>query len=92
MMFGMNPKMNIPNEKRDKYQNTLLSDSDISLIVSRNFSKNLKENFLNHKRKHTVGLFFWHKLNTKKIQYVLVDNKQEPRYDSEPSADGQKTV
>ena len=86
MMFGTNPKIKLLNKKRGKYHNILLSDNDISLIVSGNFSENFKDKFMNHKRKHNVGLKFWHKLNTKKLQYFLFDNKQEPRYDSKPSA------
>ena len=64
----------------------MLTGGDISLSVSRKFSDNLKENFLNHKQKHNVSLKLWHEVNTKKLDYFLVDNKQEPWYGSKPSA------
>ena len=64
------------------------------MSISRKISRNLKENFPNHKRKHNVSLKLWHEVNTKKLEYFLADNKQEPWYGSEvkvlpkPSADG----
>ena len=77
-------------DKRGKYLRSLLTDDDISLSVSRNFSKNIKENFPNHEGKHNVSLNLWYEENTKNLEYFILDNKQEPWYDSKPSADGKK--
>ena len=70
----------------------MLTDDNRSLSVSRKFSKNLKENFPNHKRKNNVVFKLWHEVNTKTFEYFLADDKEEPWYDSETSADGKKTV
>ena len=82
----------VPDKKCVNYHSSFLTGDDISLSVSRNFSNNSKENLLNHKRKHNVSLKLWHELNTKKLQYFMVDNKQELWYDSKPSAGGKKKV
>ena len=66
----------------------MLTDDDRRLSVSRNFSKNLKGNFPNHKQEHNASLKLWHEVNTKTFEYFLVNKKKEPWYDSEPSADG----
>ena len=50
----------VPEKKRGKYIRSLPADDDRSLSVSRKFYNNLKENFLNHKRKHNVSLKLWH--------------------------------
>ena len=81
-----------PDFKSGKYHNSLLTDDDKSLSVSRNFSNNFKEKFPNHKRKHNMSLKLWHEVNTKKLEYFLVDNKQELCYYSKPSADGLKKI
>ena len=62
------------------------------MSVSRNFSNNFKEKFPNHKRKHNMSLKLWHEVNTKELEYFLVDNKQELCYYSKPSADGLKKI
>ena len=97
-MFGMNPIMKKFPIKRGIYHNSLIKYDDRSLSISRNISRNLKENFLNQKQKHNVSLKLWHEVNTKTIVYFLVDNKQEPCYDSyvkvlpKPSADDQMKI
>ena len=37
-----------------------------------------------------VSINLWHQLNTNKLEYFMVDNKQELWYDSKPSAEGKK--
>ena len=54
------------------------------------FLKKLKENFLDHKQKHNVSPNLWHEVNTKNIDYFMVDNKKEPWGDSKPSVDGRE--
>ena len=66
-----------PDTKRGKYQNILLTGNDIKLSMSKNISKNLKENFQNHKRKYNVSLTFYHENIYLKIEDFLVDNKQK---------------
>ena len=88
MMFGKNLILKQFLKKCGKYLSSLPTDDDRSLSVSKRFSKNLKEKFLNYKRKHIASLKLWHEVNTKKIEYFMVDNKQEPWYDPKPSADG----
>ena len=39
-----------------------------------------------------MSLNLRHEVDTKNLEYLMVDNKQEPWYDSKPSADGKKTV
>ena len=57
MMFGMNLTLKkFQRKKCGKYLCSLLNDDDRSLSVSMNVSKNIKENFPNHKRKHNVSL------------------------------------
>ena len=65
----------VPGKKCGKYLSSFHTDDDRSLSVSRNFSKNIKENFLNQKRKHNVILNLWHEVNTKKLKYFMVDNE-----------------
>ena len=66
----------VPDKKRGKYHNSLITDDDRSLIFSRRFSKNLKENFSNHKQKHNASLKLWHGLNTKNLSiFWLITNK-----------------
>ena len=55
-------------------------------MVSMKSSNERKHNFPHHQRKLNVSLNICHGENTKKLDYFLVDNKQEPWYDSEPSA------
>ena len=86
IMFGMNPMMKRFMIKRSKYQNSLHTEDDRSLNVSRRFSKNFKQKFMKHKWKHNASLKMWHEINTKKIDDVLIDNQQEPQFDSESSA------
>ena len=81
---------NSSRKKRGTYISGFLTDDDRRLSVSRDFSKRFKENFPKHKRKHNVSLNLWHEVNTKNIEYFMVDNKQEPWYDSKPSVDGKK--
>ena len=89
-MFEMNLTLKQFQEKHSKYLSSLLTDNDRSLSVQKTFQKIFKENFRNHKRKHNMSLNVWHKVNTKNLEYSMVDNKQEPWYDSKPSADGKK--
>ena len=54
----------------------LLADYNYrSLSVSWEFKKDIKYNFPDHKRKHNVSINPWHELNTKKLEYVMVDLK-----------------
>ena len=40
-----------------------------------------------------MSLNLWHEVNTKELEYFMVDNKQEPWYDSKTSVDDlKKTV
>ena len=71
--------------KHGKYIISLPTDDEKCLSVSRNFSKKTK-NFLNHKQEHNVSLKSWRKVDTKKIEYLIVINKQEKWYYSKPSA------
>ena len=48
----------VPNTKRGIYQNNLLIDDDRKLNISKSISRNLKDNFQNHKLKHNVSLTF----------------------------------
>ena len=57
---------NVPYLKRGKYHKFLLTDDDRSLSMSRTISRNLKENFPNHKQKHIVRLKLWYELNNPK--------------------------
>ena len=74
----------------------MLSDNDRSLIISRNISRNLKEYFPNHKRKHNVSLVSWSKYQ--RTWALFGDKKQESWYDSEvkvllkKSSDGKKQL
>ena len=84
MMFGMNPTMkHFLIKKRGKYYNSLITDDERILSILRNIYSDLKENFPNHKQKHNVSLKLWHEVNTKNIEHLLVDNKQEPWHDHE---------
>ena len=51
------------------HQNSLLTDNDINLSMSRNIYKNLKEKFHNNKRKHNVRPrdIFWRKVPADKV-------------------------
>ena len=66
----------VPRGKRDKYHRIFLTDDDRTLSVSRNLSNNFKWNFTNHKHKHNVSLNLFHEINTKNIEYFMVDHKQ----------------
>ena len=57
-----------PDIKRGKYQNSFITDDDRKLIISKNSSSNLKENFLIHKQKHNVSLTLYHEINTKNLE------------------------
>ena len=92
MMSEMNLTLKHFQKQRGKYLSSLPTDDDISLSVSRKFSKKFKENFPNHKRKHNVIINLWHEVNTKTLEYFMVDKKQELCYGSKHSADGKKTV
>ena len=59
----------VPDIKRGKYHNSLLTDDDRSLSIPRKFSRNLKENFPNHIQKYNASLTLWHEVNNKKLQY-----------------------
>ena len=74
-MFGMNIILSNLLKKCGKYQHCLLTDNDKNLSMSKNISRNLKEGFQNHKRKHNASLTFYHEKNTKKLEDFLVDNK-----------------
>ena len=65
---------------------------DRSLGVAKNYSVTIKETFPNHNQKYNVSLNQWHELNTKIIDYFIVDNEEEPWYYSRPSGDYFKTV
>ena len=66
----------VPDEKCGKYHNSLLTDDDIILSVSRKFSKNFKDNFQNQKWKHNVSLKLWHEVDIKKLEFFwLITNK-----------------
>ena len=39
-----------------------------------------------------MSLKLWNEVSTKKIDYFMVDNKQELCHDSKPSVGGKKTV
>ena len=54
-------------------------------MVSRRSSNERKHNFLRHQQKLNVSLNICNEENTKTMIF-LVDNKQKPCYDSEPSA------
>ena len=69
-----NPEKVLDTE-HGKYQNSLLTDDDIKLSISNKISKNLKENFHNHKWKHNAILTVYHEKSTKKLDSFLVDNK-----------------
>ena len=84
-MFGMNM---IFKQFQRKYINSIITDDDIILNISRKFVKNFKENFPNHNWKHNVSINSWHKMNTKSIEYFMVDNKQVTWYDLKPNRDG----
>ena len=43
--------------------------------MSKNISKNLKENFQDDKWKHNGGLTVYHEKFTEKLEIILVDNK-----------------
>ena len=66
----------VPDKKHSKFHNGFFTYDDRSLSISRKSSKSLKKAVTNHKQKHNVSLKFWHEVNTKKLDYVLVDNKQ----------------
>ena len=68
----------------------MITDDDRILSVLRSFFKQIKENFPNHKQKHNVSLNLWHELNPKKLDCFMIDNKQEPWYDSKPSLESLK--
>ena len=55
-------------------------------MVSRNSSNEQKHNFPHHEQKLNSSLNIFLEENTEKNDYFLVDNKQEPCYDFEPSA------
>ena len=76
-MFVMNLTLKQFQEKRGKYLSILLTGDDRILSASRKFSKNIIEKFPNHKRKYNVSPISWHEVNTKNIEYLMVDNKQE---------------
>ena len=75
-------------KKRGEYLISLITDDDRSLSVLRKFSKKFKESFPSHTGKHNLSLNLWNDLNTKIFDYFMMDNKQEPWYDSKPSAYG----
>ena len=75
----------VPDKRRIKYNKSLLTDDDRRLMVSRNSSNKWKHNFPHHQQKSNVSLNICYEVNTKKLTN-FVDNKQEPWYDSEPSA------
>ena len=77
----------ITEKKRGKYIISLRTDDDKRLSVSRIFSRNNRENFPNHKRKHNVSQSLCHEVHTKTLDYFMVDNKQKPWYYSKPSED-----
>ena len=77
-------------EKYGEYISSLLTDDNITLSVSRGFSKKFKENFPNHKQKHNMSINLRLEVNTKNIDYFMVDKKQVLWYDSKPSADEKK--
>ena len=85
MMFGIILKLK-QFLKSCKYLISLPNDEDISLSVSRKFSKHFEENFFNHKQKHNGSLKLWNEVNTKKLECFMVDIKQEPWYYSKPSS------
>ena len=87
-MFGTNLILKQFLEKRGEYLSNFLTEVDRSLSVSSRFSKTFKDKFTNHKHKQDVILNSWHEVNTKKLEYFIVDNKHEPWYNSKPSADG----
>ena len=74
------------DKKRIKSNRSLPTNDDKMLVVSRNSSNEQKHNFSHHQRKLNVSLNIFHEENTKRLDYFLVDNKQEPCGDSEPSA------
>ena len=76
MMSEMNLTLKHFQKQRGKYLSSLPTDDDISLSVSRKFSKKLKYTLSNHKRKHNMSIKLWHEVNTKKLEYFMVDNKQ----------------
>ena len=55
------------------------------------FLKTFKEKFPNPEGENHVSLNLLHELNTQKLEYFIVDNKDEPWYYSKYSADGLKT-
>ena len=70
-----NPEKVIDTE-HSKYQNSLLTDDDIKLSISNKSSKNLKENFHNHKRKHNAILTVYHEKSTKNLKvFWLITNQ-----------------
>ena len=44
-------KRKVPDIKRSKCQNSLITDDDIKMGISMYYKRNLKENFTNHKQK-----------------------------------------
>ena len=64
----------VPNTKRGIYQNSLLIDDDRKLNISKSISRNLKDNFQNHKLKHNVSPTFIMK-KYQKLEDFLVDIK-----------------
>ena len=48
-----------------EYQNSLITDDDGKLMISRHSFENLKYNFPNHKQKHNMRITLYHETNTK---------------------------
>ena len=74
MIFGINLLLE-QFLKNGKCLSSLLTGNYRSLSA-RKHSKNFKDNYLNHKRKHNMSLNSWYKVNTKTIEYFIVDKKQ----------------
>ena len=89
------PTKDITKNKRNvfidfKYLNsnffTIRTDYDRRLIVSRRSSNEWKHNFIQHQQKLNVSVNICHEENTKTLDYFLVDKKQQPWFNSQPSA------
>ena len=63
-------------KKLGKYQTSLITDDDRKLIILRQSSKHLEENFLNNKLKHNASLTLYQKINTKHLRiFWLIKNQ-----------------
>ena len=62
--------------KKSKHQNSFLTDDERKLSMSKNISRNLRDNFQNNKWKHNVSLKFYHEKPPKYLNIFWLKKNQ----------------